>query len=218
MTPLPKPNRRIFRSYVLVLSLLGAACETGPQISSTQAVSPTADLPYGNILVVALFESFDARRYLEKEIVAKLEERGVAATAMTSMTDTRTIINRDTVLDRVERTGADAVLVTQLVAFESRGKEKDARPQATYNVWPTYYYNVFAVQLTEYVEPEYIEFTNSIALSSDMYSVQSQERIWAVNSDWEFKEGLEPGRDYSKIVEEAEAIVRAADRDGLLGN
>lgn len=204
------------RIFPLLAGLLTAACAGGPQVSTKQPVSAAADAPYGNILVVALFESFDARRYLEKEIVKQLAEIGVEATAMTATTDTQTIINRDTVIDRIEQSGADAVLVTQLVAFETRGKAKDANPQSTYNVRPTYWYNVFEVELTEYVEPQYVEWTNELALSSDMFSAATREKVWSIQSDWNFKKKLEPGMDYSVVVDEAKAIVRAAERDKLL--
>lgn len=199
------------------IALSAAGCAGGPKVSTTQAVSAD-DAPYRHILVIALFDSFDARRWLEKEVVDELTESGVRATPMTSMSDTRTIINRDTVLDRVARTGADAVLVTQLVTFESTGKSRDARPEATYNVWPTYWYNVFEVQLTEYAEPPLMQWTNELKLSSMVYSAATRERVWSINSDWKIKERLEPGstRDYSVIVEEAESIVRAARRAGVI--
>jgi ABC-type branched-subunit amino acid transport system substrate-binding protein len=204
------------RIFPLLASLLVAACAGGPQVSSTQPVSAAADAPYGNILVVALFDSFDARRYLEQEIVKELAKRGVEATAMTASTDTRTIINRDTVVDRITRSGADAVLVTQLVSFEAQGKAKDANPEATYIFRPTYWYNVFEVDLEEYVEPQYVQWTNELALSSDLFSAASREKVWAMQSDWKFKKKLEPGMDYSVIVDEAKAIVRAAERNKLL--
>jgi hypothetical protein len=211
-------NQHGLRARILPLlgGLLIAACAGGPQVSSTQPVSAAADAPYGNILVVALFDSFDARRYLEKEIVKQLAEIGVEATAMTATTDTRTIINRDTVIDRITRSGADAVLVTQLVSFEAQGKAKDANPEATYIFRPTYWYNVFEVDLEEYVEPQYVEWTNELALSSDWFSANSREKVWTMQSDWKFKKKLEPGMDYSVIVDEAKAIVRAAERNRLL--
>ena len=56
-----------------------AACSTGPQISRTLDVPNSADTPYENILVIALFERFDSRRRLEKAVVDELAERGTRA-------------------------------------------------------------------------------------------------------------------------------------------
>jgi hypothetical protein len=199
-----------------MLSLV-AACASSPQTTTTQALSSSADAPYDKVLVVALFEAFDARRYLEKEIIAQLADRGVEGIAMTSMSDSRTIINRDTVVDRVQKTGADAVLVTQLVSYEAEGEIKGARPEATYNFRPTYWYNVFEVELTEYTEPDYTQFTNQIALATDVFSAQTQQKVWSMSSDWEIKEGLQPGRDYTAFVGEAKSIVDAAARAKVIG-
>lgn len=199
----------------LPVALLLAACTGSPQVTRTQDVT-AGDAPYRKILVATLFQDFDYRRFLEQEIVKQFEARGVEAVAMTSMTDTRTVMNRDTVVDRVGRAGADAVLVTQLVDFRSTMTTKDARPEATYNYWPTYWYNVFEVELTEYVEPAYTQFTDELKLSAAIYSVASEERVWAIETDWTVDEDLEFGMDYSVIVDEADAIVGAAARDGLI--
>lgn len=221
MTTRIAPRPRVLRpgaltSTVLVpVALLLCACTGSPQVTRTQDVT-AGDAPYRKVLVTTLFKDFDYRRFLEEEIVRQFAARGVAAVAMTSMTDTRTVINRDTVVDRVERTGADAVLVTQLVDFSSSVKSKDAAPEATYNYWPTYWYNVFEVELTEYVEPAYTQYTDTVRLSAAMYSVASEERVWAIETDWTVKEDIDFGLDYSVIVDEADAIVRAAARDGLI--
>jgi len=205
------PNRlKLLFSLVLL-----AACASSPDVTRTQAVS-AGDAPYERILVAALFADFDYRRFLEKEIIKALEERGVEAVAMTSMTDTRTVLNRDAVVDRVGRAGADAVLVMQLVDYESRAKIRDANPEATYNYWPTYWYNVFEVELTEYVEPTYIQFTDELELSAAVYSVASEQRVWAIETEFTMEQDMEFGMDYTLFVDEAEAIVRAVARDDLI--
>ena len=203
------------RALLLACALLAAGCASKPKVTTTQEIT-AADAPYDNVLVIALFESFDVRRYLEKEILADLAEAGVEATAMTSTTDTRTIINRDTVIDRAERSNADGVLVIQLISLETTGKAVDANPDATYIYRPTYYYNVWSVDLTEYVEPPFTQFTDELALSTEMYSAQSREQAWSIRSDWKIKEQLQPGTDYKIFTETAKSIVDAALRDGVL--
>lgn len=208
-------NSLSLKSFLLACALLSAGCASKPQVSTTQEVT-AADAPYRNVLVIALFESFDVRRYLEKEILVDLAEAGVEATAMTSTTDTRSIINRDTVIDRAERSNADGVLVIQLISLETTGKSVDANPDATYILRPTYYYNVWSVDLTEYVEPPFTQFTDQLALSSEMYSAQSKDQAWAIRSDWKIKEQLQPGTDYKVFTETAKSIVDRALRDGVI--
>ena len=50
---------------------LGACA--GTTVTRVQELSESADAPYDNVLVISLFKSFDARRYLEDAIVKELE-------------------------------------------------------------------------------------------------------------------------------------------------
>lgn len=209
MPDVRKPLKLLFPLVFL------AACAGSPDVTRTHAVA-AADAPYERILVAALFADFDYRRFLEREIVKDLAARGVEGVAMTSMTDTRTVLNRETVVDRVVQAGADAVLVLQLVDYKARAKIRDANPEATYNYWPTYWYNVFEVELTEYVEPTYIQFTDSVQLSAAVYSVASEQRVWAIETDFSMEQDMEFGMDYTLFVDEAKAIVRAVARDDLI--
>ena len=134
-----------------------AACSTGPQISRTQEVPETADTPYKNILVITLLSKFDSRRYLEQEVVSQLSALGTTAVASTSLMNTKIPMIRDTVIQMVEKTDADAGLVTQLSSLRSEGTVVDMSPEATVNLRPTGYWNVFSVDVTEYVEPQAVD-------------------------------------------------------------
>ena len=88
--------------------MLGAAgCATGPTVTVSQPLAESADAPYRNVLVVCLFSSFDARRYLEDEIVKRLEGLGISAVASTSMMDSRTPVVPKTFIDMVDEVGAE---------------------------------------------------------------------------------------------------------------
>jgi hypothetical protein len=172
--------------------------------------------PYGKLLVVCLFDSFDMRRYLETELVSQLEAAGVAAIASTSMMDSRTPVVAATFVDMVERTGADSVLLTQLIHLQSTGSEATMNPRATLNVRPTYYYNVFTVELTEYVEPPEIRFEHDLTLLAELISVETREPVWAIRTRSKVQWKAEMERDYSAYVDEAAAITRELSRDGVI--
>ncbi len=205
-------NKSILASITLAL----CACSAGPQVKTVQALSESADAPYENILVVSLFESFDTRRYLEKEIVKQLSERGIKGVASTSLMNTKTPVTRRTFMDMVETLDSDAVLVTQLVSLESAGKMKDMNPQATRNIRPTYFYNVWTYELTEYVEPQSLELKHLLVLATQLYSVDSQEAVWAIEAKTRFVQDFDQQSTYSVIVDEAKAITSHLARDGLI--
>ena len=206
----------INRLLVFGLALALGACASGPQITTVQEVSDSADAPYDNILVVSLFESFDTRRYLEKEIVTLLTAQGVKAVASTTLMDTRTPVTRATFLAMVEKLDSDAVLVTQLVSLNTDAKLKDMNPRATRNFRSTYYYNVWSVELTEYVEPQSLELSHALVLATQLFSVLNKEPVWAIESKSKIVQDYDHRQDYSVIVDEAEAITSHMSLDGLL--
>jgi len=210
--------RNVWKNALLVAVAAAAlcACSTGPQITRTQNLSESADAPYKNILVITLLSKFDSRRYLEEEVVSQLSALGTSAVASTSLMDTRTPMVRGTFMEMVENLDADAVLVTQLVSLRSVGTAVDMNPQRTVNLRPTNYWNVFSVDVTEYVEPQAVDFEHSLVLLTELYSVLTQETVWGIESKSKFELGFDQSKDYSIIVNEAEAIATYLSRDGLI--
>lgn len=192
-----------------------AAC-VAPTVTRTHALTDSADAPYNNVLVVSVFESFDMRRYFEESIVAELEEKGIDAVASTSMMNTKIPLNRDTILAMVDEAGSDSVLLTQLVDLEMAKKVKDANPESTYNVRPTYYYNVWNVELTEYREPQGLELTHKTVIAIQMFSVASEEPVWAIETSSKTKRDMNQHMTGTSVEDEARGIVNAMSHDGLL--
>ena len=201
---------------VFAISVAVAACSTGPQVTTTQKFAESTSAPYENLLVIFLADKFDSRRYLETEVVKKLAENGTQAVASTSMMDSRTPKTRQTFLTMVEKTGADAVLVTQIANLQSEGTVVDMNPEATYNFRPTYYYNVWSVDLQEYKEPQAVDFEHSLALATQLYSVSSKDVVWAIESHSNIKQAFDQGPDYSIYIDEAKAIASSLRKDGLI--
>jgi len=193
-----------------------AACSSAPQITRTQELAESADVPYQKILVVTLLSKFDSRRFVEDAIVSQLAERGATAVASTSLMNTRTPLVRATFEEMVENLDADAVLVTQLVSLRSAGSFVDMSPEVTVNLRPTGYWNVFSVDTTEYVEPQAVEFEHTLSLLTELYSVGNKETVWAIQSRSNFTLGFDRMRDFSVVVDEAKAIASYLSRDGLI--
>ena len=209
-------SRQIRTLGLIAMAVLLGACASGIRIHPIQKVSASADPPYEKVLVIALFGSFDPRRYLEKEIVLQLADLGTDAVASTTMMDSRTPVIRETFVAMVDKINADAVLVIQLTNLETVGTEKTRRPETTYNVWPTYYYNVWQVELTEYIEPPGMEYAHSLVLATQLYSVSAEESVWAIESVFRIKQEMDELRDYENYIKQARAIASRMSRDGLL--
>jgi hypothetical protein len=210
--------RNFWRLALLFPALAGLllSCGTSIHVTRIQELAADADAPYGKILVVSLFESFDARRYLEKELVQQLAALGIEAKASTSMMNSLTPVTRATFVAMLDEFDADALLVTQLVSAQADAKIKDQNPESTYNIRPTYYYNVWNVELTEYIEPPTVQLGQSIVLATQIYSVASQESVWTIESDFRIVRRMNEGWDYSIFPQEAGEITAYLARDGLI--
>ncbi len=198
------------------IAVLLSACASGTKVTRVQDVPDKADAPYKKILIVSLFSSFDARNYIEKELIKQLADLGTDAVGSLSMMDSRTKATRQTYIDMVDLVGADAVVVIQLESLETDAKLVDANPQATYNVWPTYYYNVWSVQLTEYVEPPGVMFDNKIVMATQVYSVSLREPVWGIESQFRIVQDIDSAWDYGVFIEQAKVIAGKLRSDGLI--
>ncbi len=204
-------------AFICAIFLL-SACAGGTKVTRVQHLDPAADAPYKKILVIALLSSFDARRYLEKEIVTQLAELGTDAVASTTMMDTRTPVTRETFIAMVDKIGADGVIISQLVHVESTSKLKDARPQATYNFRPTYYYNVWSVDLTEYVKPPGLEIATQLVMATQVFSVATRESVWTMEAEFKIVQDIDQAWSYSVFPNQAKEISKLMSRDGLIVN
>jgi hypothetical protein len=192
------------------------ACSAAPQITTSLAVSESTDTPYQNILVIALFASDDSRWSFEREMVKQLSEAGSTAVGSISMEEKDAPLTRKTVLAMLEKFDADAVLVTQVASLKSELEMKDMRPEASYKVSPTYYFNVWNVDLREYVEPQEAEVTSSLVLATQLYDVSTKEAVWAIESKSTIVQDSGSASYYPYIVEEATAIVGQMSAVGLI--
>jgi hypothetical protein len=205
------------KKFPLILSILLAlsACST-TQITRVMPLADDADAPYNKVLVIALFESFDSRRYLEDDIVREIKARGADAVASTSLMNTKTPVSRETFLAMVDSEQADAVIVTRLVNLETQAKMKDASPEATYKVSPTYYYNVFSVELDEYIAPQNLQLKHSLVLATEIYSAATKEPVWGIESKTKLSMNYDDRGDLSLVADEAKSIVSHLAGDGLI--
>jgi hypothetical protein len=208
-------SRRVALTVSGTLLLL-AGCGSGSQVTRIQDVPATADAPYQKILAIALFDSFDNRRELERAIATELADRGVEVVPSTSKMDTRTPKTRKTFVSMAQEAGVDAVMVVHLASVDADFKVKTMNPQSTYNVRPTWYYNLWSVELTEYVEPRALEIDNRLVLATELYSVQSRDLVWAIESRFKIVEGIDFLWDRKAFGEQSAVIARNLARDGLI--
>ena len=188
----------------------------GPRVTKTLEVKDPADAPYHKILVIALAEKYQAGKKFEHKVLDQLSRYDTNAVASTSLRDITIPATKEVFLAMIDSIDADAVLVTQVASVDSKVTMTDASPEATYNVRPTYYFNVWNVELTEYVEPQFMGMDSELVLATELYSVQEQDAVWAIESASRIvEESGQPGY-YPFFEDEAKAITKHLKRDRLI--
>jgi hypothetical protein len=116
----------------------------------------------------------------------------------------------------VDELGSDSVLLTQLVHLDMTSTVTNRSPQSTWNVRPTYYFNVWNVELTEYKEPPGLEIDHDITIAIQMFSVSAEGPVWAIETRSQLHRNIDQQRSGTSATDEAKGIVNAMARDGLL--
>lgn len=202
--------------FALILSVLIGGCASGPKITSLPAEAEPVDAPYTNVLVVSLFKSVKTRKRFENEVVSQLSARGVEATAMTSVQSSGDTLDRDAVLRQVQRLGADAVLVTQLLSLDSNLKEKKQSPFGGYKFRTTPYHNVYGVETVIYDKLPLTEMVYDAAVRTDLYAASSKKTVWSMGSERHVEYDAEQPVNYINVIDEAQVVVRRLAKKKLI--
>ncbi len=70
--------------------------------------------------------------------------------------------------------------------------------------------------MTEYVEPQLVTQKGEVLLVTQMFSVEKQEAVWAIQSKLKFKMDVSEPRPYGAYDDESKSIVKYLARDGLI--
>ncbi len=218
-----KTHSLSIRYWLIIAStLVLSACANMSNMASTTRIQPldsAAVVPYQKLLILGVFESFEHRSLLERAVVQDIRNINVDAVAVaaTSMMKTTTPLNTETVLAIIEESGVDAVLVTQLMNMsDSATKVKSRSPQASWKVRPTYYFNVWDVRLTEYMEPQYMETEMSVVLRTELFVKESKEQVWAIETKAEVVKDSSRPDHHPLANSQAADIVKFLKADGII--
>jgi len=174
--------KRLLFPALFLCSLLAVACST-TTINSTWKDPAFAATPK-KVFVVAVLKSETNRRFLEDEFVRQLSKQGVDAVAAYQFFGDSIPKDKELIHAKLKESGADTLMITRLV--DKRTEERYAPGSnyavntAYYRSWPGYYGATYS---TVYTNPGYMVTDQYAVAESNLYSVESEGLIWAVNTD-----------------------------------
>lgn len=194
---------------LLIFALVGG-CASSPSTRVTYADEAFADAAYANFLVIGVAGNYNNRAYFEREIVSGLRTAGANATAFYSLAGS-TPFDRDSVLEAVQENGFDAVLVTRV---KDRAAQMDIAPGSTaaraspIGGRPI---GFFRYDYEEFNEPETLNLSMSVTLSTELFDAADEKMIWAVQTTQSGEKRI------GALIEDvADAIVRRISASDLI--
>jgi len=175
-------GEKTMKPFAKRLVLFLVACLCLPASCATTKMTDTwRDDAYrgtiGKVVVIGIFKEPDTRKIFEDEFADRLRARGVDATASRKIVSDAELPDKDVVIGKIRKFGADTVLVTRVMDMET---VKNYVPGQAYAV-PTYY-SYYGAYYSYSYRPGYTETEGFAYLETNLYGIGDEKLIWSGRS------------------------------------
>lgn len=208
--------RSVLRLSIVII-VVGSlvACETNRPRQATTIdrvlMAPIVkNAPYSNLLIVGATPSRETSRMIEEALTQELTSKRVDAHSFVKESSS-TEASEDAILELVNEKNIDGVIV---VSVKQEGAEiirQNERVDLDAEVRGGGLLDYFRYDYRETTQPGYSEYAIDVILVSDFYDVESQERIYSLESSTAHGETT-----YDIVIEESKAIVTRLKKDRLI--
>ena len=205
-------RRLRFSGFVFALCVVFAGCSASTGSVKSSGIADYQGAAFTKILVIGVANDYDGRARFERLLVSKLAEHDVAAVAYYRAMGGNKPIDKESIRQLVEAEGFDAVLITRVLNRDNTAAVKSGSVATKSTRLDEGALHLFRYDYEELNEPETLSVEMSVTLSSEVFAVESRNRVWAIESEISKKEVI------SQLVDDAVAtIVRRLQKDGLIG-
>lgn len=173
--------------------LVLAGCAAPVRVTGGWVEGAARPQSFGTLLVVGLSPDYNQRCSFEWMLVPHLREGGAKASSSCSQMKPEEPLTRENLERLVAATGADAVLVTRLVASQSGAQESgardtrgDARYKATgqgfdYDYWGGYY-GMPVVYAEFQTMPSILSLDRTVVIASALFETRSAKPVYTLQT------------------------------------
>ena len=133
---------------------------------------------YKHPMIIGITDSQQTRQIYEKHFVSELKKRNIRATPSYSLISSKEKLNRETVVDAIQDTEIDSVLVTYLVSADSKIKHHDSPINTGYS--GNVDNNMMSATLVSVRGRS--RSSEVVGLKNDFYDAQSKTVVWSVQT------------------------------------
>ena len=183
--------------------------------AGSSSVTGSADKAerFDNILVITVAGDYNVRSQFERVTVSNLRAAGISAAAWYSVAGGNKPVVKEEVIAAIREQDFDSVLAIRRLDGDVEMKVRKSRTEIDATPIGGRIVNLFRSNYTDYTTPGSIDFATNALLAVELYSVDSEEIVFAF--DHQTKKDTNLGL---LIDQTAETIVKRIDRKGLLAN
>ncbi len=190
-------RKYFFLGGTFVLLLLLLSCTT------TKLKSVWKDNAYNgyinSIMVVALAERYEIRKFFEREFVKQFKELGIEAIASVDALPEEKEVNADIIIAEALKRGTEMIMVTHLVSFDDKSVVSSSNSASIFH---TYYRNVSIHVLSPGYYAQGIKRTQGVTLTTKLYETKTEKLVWSATS-----KTLEPDFSEYNIVKSLSKVI-----------
>ena len=184
--------RHLVRLSIISIIALGvAACGPSNRTKSTFDGPDYSGPAFTNVLVIGVAGDYNARAQFERMLATELAANGTSATPYYTLVDMNAPIDRPAVKEQVQAGNFDSVLITQVVNRDVESKVKTGSSATKKIRQDGGVVDLFRYDYEELNEPVTLSMDLNVVIEVEMFSVQSQGRVWAIESDLTHHESRE---------------------------
>ncbi len=162
--------------------------------------------------MIGVAGDYSNRAAFERAMVSRLKAEGAAATPFYTVVGGNQPITRDIVSTVVRSRGFDAVLLTRVTSQEADVSVKGGPSDTKVTRRADRAIDLFRYDYEVLSEPDIINISSTVTLSTEMFSAADEKRMWAIESTIADKENV------GQIIESAaDAIMNQLRKDKLIG-
>lgn len=196
---------------VLAIITCVTACGASSSTRSTFDGPAYAGPAFSKVLVIGVADSFSGRATFERNLARELNGNGTTATAYYTLVDAQSAIDRESVETVVNEHRFDAVLITRVLNRDVASSVKEGSSSAKKTRRDGGVAELFRYDYEELNEPAELSLEFSVVISSEVFSAETANRVWAIESD------ISDSSSVDALVLVAVGVVsRELRRDGLV--
>ena len=174
---------RYFRLLLLTVISLLWSCASSDRIVRTYQDPAFDGGPFAKILIVGVSPDNGIRRRFEDSLVTAINPNNTVAVSSLAVMGADEPVERESLLAAARETGSDAVLITRLLNAESNTSTQGGRAGVdTQRRGDIPLADFFRYDYVEYQDPLTTSTVNTVSLTTDLFGVADETRVWSADS------------------------------------